>query len=51
MPASNSVSYQHVDKAELRATILSLREKGMSYRQIGEQVGLHWTRVEQIEGR
>lgn len=36
------------DKDVLRQTILDLRAQGMSYRQIAELVGLHWTRVGQI---
>jgi hypothetical protein len=32
----------------LKETILALREMGWSYRQIGREVGLHWTRVGQI---
>jgi hypothetical protein len=32
----------------LKETILMLREMGWSYRQIGREVGLHWTRVGQI---
>lgn len=36
------------DKELLSATILELREQGMSYREIAQQVGLHWTRIQQI---
>lgn len=36
------------DKDALRQTILDLRAQGMSYCQIVEIVGLHWTRVSQI---
>ena len=36
------------DKELLRATILHLREQGMSYREIAQVVGLHWTRIQQI---
>jgi hypothetical protein len=36
------------DKMKLKETILALRAAGWSYRQIGREVGLHWTRVGQI---
>jgi hypothetical protein len=36
------------DKAKLKETILALRAAGWSYREIGREVGLHWTRVGQI---
>jgi hypothetical protein len=36
------------DKELLHATILALRAQGMSYREIAEEVGLHWTRIQQI---
>jgi DNA-directed RNA polymerase specialized sigma24 family protein len=36
------------DKAKLKEIILALRAAGWSYRQIGREVGLHWTRVGQI---
>jgi hypothetical protein len=39
---------QNPDKARLKETVLALRAAGWSYRQIGRQVGLHWTRVGQI---
>lgn len=35
-------------KALLRKRVLELHQQGMSYRQIGSKVGLHWTRVGQI---
>jgi hypothetical protein len=38
----------HLDKEQLRADILNLRSQGMSYRQIGKALGIHWTRVGQI---
>ena len=46
--SSTAANHRHPDKAELRATILALREQGWSYREIGHAVGLHWTRVGQI---
>ena len=36
------------DKELLRVTILALREQGMSYREIAQEVRLHWTRIQQI---
>ena len=36
------------DKAKLKETIRALRDLGWSYREIGREVGLHWTRVGQI---
>jgi transposase len=39
---------RHPDKEKLRETILTLHAQGMSYREIGREVGLHWTRVGQI---
>jgi hypothetical protein len=45
---STSSNSHHPDKHYLRATILALRQQGMSYRQIGMALGIHWTRVGQI---
>ena len=45
---STSSDLCHPDKHLLRATILAMREQGMSYRQIGKALGIHWTRVGQI---
>jgi len=36
------------DKDALRQSILELRAQGMSYRQIAQAVGVHFTRVRQI---
>ena len=36
------------DKQQLRIAILQLHGQGMSYRKIGRQAGLHWTRVQVI---
>jgi hypothetical protein len=41
-------SQRYPNKAKLKKTILALRAAGWSYRQIGREVGLHWTRVGQI---
>jgi hypothetical protein len=46
VPASSKLKYP--DKAEQRRVILALRALGWSYREIAEEVGLHWTRVGQI---
>jgi WD40 repeat protein len=48
LPASTESDLRNPDKDALRQTILDLRAQGMSYRQIAEVVGLHWTRVGQI---
>jgi hypothetical protein len=48
LPASTVTKHAFPDKAALRECILEMRAKGMSYRQIAHEVGLHWTRVEQI---
>jgi hypothetical protein len=36
------------DKALLRTLVLEMHEQGLSYREIGRALGLHWTRVHQI---
>jgi hypothetical protein len=46
--ASAAADLRNPDKAKLKETILALRAAGWSYRQIGREVGLHWTRVGQI---
>lgn len=38
----------NADKSLLRKRVLELRQQGMSYRQIGAALGIHWTRVGQI---
>jgi hypothetical protein len=48
LPASAESDLRHPDKDALRQTILDLRARGMSYRQIAKAVGLHFTRVKQI---
>lgn len=45
---STSSDELHSDKAQLRSTVLETRAQGMSYREIGRVVGLHWTRIQQI---
>ena len=48
LPPSTEADLRHPDKEKLRDTILTLRAQGMSYRTIGRELGLHWTRVGQI---
>ena len=48
MPSSTQSDSRNPDKAQLRADILMMREQGMSYREIGAALGIHWTRVGQI---
>jgi DNA-directed RNA polymerase specialized sigma24 family protein len=36
------------DKAKVRETIFKLRAEGLSYREIANVVGLHFTRIRQI---
>ena len=43
-----AANLRNPDKAKLKETILALRALGWSYREIAEEVGLHWTRVGQI---
>jgi hypothetical protein len=45
---STESSLRNPDKEQLRADIFAMREQGMSYRQIAQEVGSHWTRVQQI---
>jgi hypothetical protein len=40
-----AANQRYPDKAKLKETILALRAQGWSYRQIGSEVGPHWTRV------
>jgi hypothetical protein len=39
---------RHPDKAQLKETILALRAARWSYREIGREVGVHFTRIGQI---
>jgi DNA-directed RNA polymerase specialized sigma24 family protein len=48
LPVSAASNQKYPDKAEQRHVILALRAQGWSYREIAEEVGLHWTRVGQI---
>jgi len=47
LPVSPSMT-ANPDKTKLKETIRALRDLGWSYREIGREVGLHWTRVGQI---
>jgi DNA-directed RNA polymerase specialized sigma24 family protein len=44
--ATNNRKYPN--KSEQKRVILALRALGWSYRELAEEVGLHWTRVGQI---
>lgn len=48
LPSSTASDLRNPDKAQLLADILIMRERGMSYREIGVALGIHWTRVGQI---
>ena len=48
LTASTESNLRNPDKEQLRADIVYMREQGMSYRQIAEVLGMHWTRVGQI---
>jgi hypothetical protein len=48
VPVSTATHLAHLDKEQLRVEIMALRAEGLSYRAIGEALGLHWTRVGQL---
>lgn len=48
LPASTVKKRAFPDKAALRECVLEMCAKGMSYRQIAREVGVHWTRVGKI---
>lgn len=48
LPASTESDLRNPDKAQLQDDILAMRADGMSYRQIAREVGIHFTRVQQI---
>jgi hypothetical protein len=48
LAASTASNRLNRNKALLREKVLEMRANGMSYLQIAEAVGLHWTRVGQI---
>ena len=45
---TTSTNQHYNNKDYLKSIILEMRASGMSYRQIGIALGLHWTRVGQI---
>jgi len=47
-PLSTATDQRYPNKQHLNETILDLREQGMSYREIGALLGIHWTRIGQI---
>jgi hypothetical protein len=48
LPQSTVTKLSFSDKTLLRTLVLDMHEQGMSYREIGKALGLHWTRVHQI---
>jgi hypothetical protein len=48
LPASTITNQQVYDRAKVRETIFKLRAEGLSYREIANVVGLHFTRIRQI---
>jgi hypothetical protein len=48
LPSSTGSDLKYPDKKQLRETIFALRAEGWSYREVGREVGLHWTRAGQI---
>ncbi len=48
LPSSTASDLRNPDKAQLLADILIMRERGMSYREIAGETGLHHSRVWQI---
>jgi hypothetical protein len=48
LSSSTESDLRNPDKDHLRTKILTMRTDGISYRQIAREVGLHWTRVQQI---
>jgi hypothetical protein len=48
LPVPAAIDRKYPNKAEQKHVILELRALVWSYREIAEEVGLHWTRVGQI---
>jgi hypothetical protein len=48
LPISTQSDHLNPDKAKLREIIFDLRSQGWSFRQIAQEVGLHWTRIQQL---
>lgn len=49
--ATTASNLKHPDKQKLRETIIRMRKQGKGYREIGNSLGIHWTRVEKIIGK
>jgi DNA-directed RNA polymerase specialized sigma24 family protein len=47
-PLSTTTDQRYPDKQKLNEVIFELREQGLSYREIGALLGIHWTRIGQI---
>ncbi|MBK8023924.1 MAG: hypothetical protein IPK19_21440 [Chloroflexi bacterium] len=43
-----SPQFKHLSKEDLRRVIGDMQASGMSYREIGMALSIHWTRVEQV---
>ena len=48
IPDSTVSRDRNPDKTALREKIFQLRTEGKSFREIAREVGLHWTRIQQI---
>ena len=48
LPLTTLTNQPYNIKEHLKSIILGMRASGMSYRQIGTALGLHWTRIGQI---
>jgi hypothetical protein len=48
IPDSTISNKHNPDKAALREKIFKLREEGRGFRDIAREVGLSWTRIQQI---
>jgi hypothetical protein len=48
IPISTQSNLRNSDKEHLGKEIQALVQQGMSYRQIAQELGIHWTRVGQI---
>jgi hypothetical protein len=46
--SATSTNQHYNNKDYLKSIILEMQANGMSYRQIGAALGIHWTRVGQI---
>ena len=48
IPMASTSDQPDKNKDYLKSIILGMRVSGMTYRQIGTALGIHWTRVGQI---